>query len=104
MATRPAEAPQTRPRANRARLSRVRARLLPHGPAHMARDKKPQKANKKKYTDPKTGEFRHSDGDRRHRRGASAKGAIKHKRLMQELGGLPPEEPPAEELPGDANG
>lgn len=54
----------------------------------MARDKKPKKA---KYTDPKTGEFRHADGDRRHRRGASAKDAIKHKKLMSEMGGLPPE-------------
>jgi hypothetical protein len=70
----------------------------------MARDEKPQKANKKKYTDPKTGEFRHSDGDRRHRRGASAKDAIKHKRLMQEQSGLPPEAQSDEELPDDANG
>ena len=59
----------------------------------MAGDQKPNKANKKKYTDPKTGAFRHTDGDRRHRRGASAKDAIKNKRLMQEQGGLPPEEP-----------
>jgi hypothetical protein len=57
----------------------------------MARDKKPNQANKKKYADPKTGEFRHSDGDRRHRRGASAKDAVNHKRAMQEQGGLPPE-------------
>ncbi|MBN9118408.1 MAG: hypothetical protein J0I06_04465 [Planctomycetes bacterium] len=70
----------------------------------MARDKKPEQAKNKKYADPRTGEFRHSDGDRRHRRGASAKDAIKNKRLMQERGGLPPEEPPAEELTDDANG
>ncbi len=71
----------------------------------MARDKKPQKANKKKYADPKTGEFRHSDGDRRHRHsfGSTAKDAIKHKKLMQELGGLPPEEPDEEPADG-ANG
>lgn len=68
----------------------------------MPHDKKPQKANNKKYADPKTGEFRHSDDDRRHRRGASAKDAIKHKRLMQEMGGTPPEEP--EEPADDANG
>jgi hypothetical protein len=55
----------------------------------MARDKKP---NKSKYTDPKTGEYRHTDGDRRHRRGASAKDAVKLKRRLQEQGGLPPED------------
>ena len=54
----------------------------------MARDKKPKKG---KYTDPKTGQFRHTDGDRRHRLGASAKDAVKHKKRMQEMGGLPPE-------------
>ncbi|AWM41271.1 hypothetical protein GobsT_01070 [Gemmata obscuriglobus] len=54
----------------------------------MADDKKP-KARKNKYADPKTGEFRHADGDRRHRRGASAKDAIKFKKQMQERG-LPP--------------
>jgi hypothetical protein len=60
----------------------------------MARDKKPQKAKNKKYADPKTGAFRHSDGDRRHREfGSAAKDAVKHKKLMRELGGLPPEEP-----------
>lgn len=57
----------------------------------MARDKKPDKANKGKYADPKTGQFRHTDGDRRHRGGPSAKDAIKHKQQMQEQGGLPPE-------------
>ena len=58
----------------------------------MPRDKKPKKANKRKYTDPKTGAFRHTDGDRRHRGAASAKDAIKIKRLSQERGGLPPDE------------
>jgi hypothetical protein len=53
----------------------------------MSRDKKPKKG---KYTDPKTGEFRHTDGDRRHRRGASAKEAVKNKRRMQELSGAGP--------------
>lgn len=58
----------------------------------MSNDKKPNKANKKKYTDPKTGEFRHTDGDRRHRGAmSSAKDAVKQKRKLQEQGGLPPE-------------
>ena len=57
----------------------------------MSRDKKPGKARNKKYADPKTGAFRHTDGDRRHRLGATAKDAIKHKKRMQELGGQPPE-------------
>jgi hypothetical protein len=61
----------------------------------MARDKKPNKANKKKYADPKTGEFRHTDGDRRHRGAmSSAKDAVKQKRKLQEQG-LPPD--PADE-------
>jgi hypothetical protein len=54
----------------------------------MSRDKKPKKS---KYLDPKTGQFRHTDGDRRHRRGSSAKDAVKQKRKFQELGGVPPE-------------
>lgn len=57
----------------------------------MPRDKKPQMARNKKYAD-KTGQFRHSDGDRRHRLGASAKEAIKLKKRLQQLGGLPPDE------------
>ncbi|VTS03057.1 unnamed protein product [Gemmata massiliana] len=63
----------------------------------MARDQKPQKANKKKYADPKTGEFRHADGDRRHRHGASAKQAIKNKKIIREFdGGAPVDEPPGD--------
>ena len=58
---------------------------------NVARDKKPNRPKKTKYTDPKTGEYRHTDGDRRHRLGASAKDAVKHKKQMQEQGGLPPE-------------
>jgi hypothetical protein len=59
----------------------------------MSRDKKPQKAKKSKYMDPKTGQFRHTDGDRRHRGAmASAKQAVKNKKRLHELGGLPPEE------------
>lgn len=65
----------------------------------MARDQKPKKANKSKYADPKTGEFRHADGDRRHRRGASAKEAIKNKKIAREFGG----EIPADDPPGGAN-
>ena len=58
----------------------------------MARDKKPTKANKKKNTDPKTGEFRHTDGDRRYRgEMSSAKKAVKQKKKLQDMGGLPPE-------------
>ena len=71
----------------------------------MARDTKPQKAKNKKYADPKTGEFRHSDGDRRHRGfGAAAKTAVKNTRLMQERGGLPLEEPPTDESADGPNG
>lgn len=65
----------------------------------MSRDKKPQKANKQKYADPKTGEFRHADGDRR-RRGSvisSAKEAIKIKKFLRELGSVPLEK----SQPGD---
>jgi hypothetical protein len=57
----------------------------------MSRDKKPNKPKKAKYTDPKTGAFRHTDGDRRHRLGASAKEAGNHKKRLREMGGLPPE-------------
>ena len=69
----------------------------------MSRDKKPQKAKKSKYTDPKTGQFRHTDGDRRHRGAASAKDAIKHKKRLQELSGLPPEETDGSDESGDVN-
>jgi hypothetical protein len=62
----------------------------------MARDKKPSKAKKSKYADPKTGEFRHADGDRRHRKfGAIAKRAGKDKQLRREFGGgVPVDDPP----------
>jgi hypothetical protein len=67
----------------------------------MARDKKPKKS---KYTDPKTGKFRHTDGDRRHRDAASAKDAIKQKRQMHELGGsIPADEPEDFETDEKAN-
>jgi hypothetical protein len=65
----------------------------------MLHDKKPKK---NKYTDPKTGEFRHTDGDRRHRRGASAKDAVKNKKRMRELGGaLPTDETEDDEYMDD---
>jgi|GEM_PF-3285945 len=67
----------------------------------MARHPKPKKANKGKYADPKTGEFRHTDGDRRHRRGASAKEAIKNKKLLRELDSPPAALPETDEA-GDA--
>lgn len=81
-------------RANLGSSRRVRAGAIHTSQVFpMSRDKKPRKA---KYTDPKTGQFRHTDGDRRHRSGASAKKAIKDKKRMQELGGpVPPDEPPA---------
>ena len=61
----------------------------------MARDEKPKKAKNKKYADPKTGLFRHPDGDRRHRGGASAKQAIKDKKTQHEFdGGGPPADAP----------
>jgi hypothetical protein len=67
----------------------------------MARDEKPKKG---KYTDPKTGRFRHSDGDRRHCGGVSAKDAVKQKRLLQEQGGLAPDDPEPTDAPGEADG
>lgn len=63
----------------------------------MASDEKPKKANKSKYANPKTGEFRHTDGDRRHRRGASAKQAIRDKKTRQAFGGVPADDPPPAE-------
>ncbi len=64
----------------------------------MASDKKPRKANKGKYTNPKTGEFRHTDGDRRHRGGPNADRAIRDKKIRQSFtGGIPADDPPAPE-------
>jgi hypothetical protein len=63
----------------------------------MARDKKAKKANKSKYADKKTGQFRHTDGDRRHRGGPNAKQAIKNKKILREFdGGIPSDNPPGE--------
>ena len=63
----------------------------------MASDKKSQKAKKSKYAT-KTGEFRHTDGDRRWRGAmATAKKAIRDKRARQTFtGGIPTDDPPAD--------
>ena len=65
----------------------------------MSRDKKPKKANKRKYTDPKTGNYRHADGDRRRRDvGPDVKQAIRDKQIRREFdGGTPTDDPPAAE-------
>lgn len=61
----------------------------------MASDKKPKKANKAKYTNPKTGEFRHADGDRRRRGGPNVDQAIRDKKTRQVFnGGIPTDDPP----------
>ena len=59
----------------------------------MASDKKPRKANKSKYANPKTGEFRHSDGDRRRRGGPTADQAIRDKKIRQTFNGGAPVDP-----------
>ena len=60
----------------------------------MASDKKPKKAKKSKYAT-RTGEFRHSDGDRRRRGGPTADQATRDKKTRQTFGGIPADEPPA---------
>lgn len=61
----------------------------------MGADKRKKAAKKKKYSTP-TGEFRHSDGDRRHREGMgkAVREALQHKELMKQIGAvdLPEEE------------
>ena len=62
----------------------------------MAADKKPNKAKKAKYANPKSGEYRHSDGDRRRRGGPSADQATRDKKIRQSFtGGIPLDDPPA---------
>jgi hypothetical protein len=61
----------------------------------MSSDKKPRKAKKSKYANPKTGEFRHSDGDRRQRGGPTADQATRDKKTRQTFGGTPADDPPA---------
>lgn len=59
----------------------------------MASDRK-NRAKKSKYAT-KSGEYRHSDGDRRRRGGASADQAIRDKRARQIYdGGIPVDDPP----------
>ena len=60
----------------------------------MASDKKRKQAKKSKYAT-KSGEFRHSDGDRRRRGGASADQGIRDKKIRQTFtGGIPVDDPP----------
>lgn len=61
----------------------------------MAGDKKPKKANKGKYAT-KTGEFRHTDGDRRRRGGPTADQAVRDKKTRQSFTGIPADDPPAQ--------
>jgi hypothetical protein len=59
----------------------------------MASDKK-NRAKKSKYAT-KTGEYRHSDGDRRRRGGHTADQATRDKRARQSFtGGIPTDDPP----------
>jgi hypothetical protein len=59
----------------------------------MASDRR-KRAKKSKYAT-KSGEYRHSDGDRRRRGGASADQAIRDKRARQTFGGgIPSDDPP----------
>ncbi|HVL11045.1 MAG TPA: hypothetical protein VM529_00670 [Gemmata sp.] len=61
----------------------------------MASDKKPNKAKKSKYAT-KSGEYRHSDGDRRRRGGPNVEQAIRDKKTRQTFdGGVPTDDPPA---------
>ena len=60
----------------------------------MASRKQQRKQAKRVYEakHPRTGPFRHADGDRRRRGGIRVEDAIAQKRLMQQLGAvLPPE-------------
>jgi hypothetical protein len=60
----------------------------------MASDKKRKQAKKSKYAT-KSGEFRHTDGDRRRRGGPNVEQAIRDKKTRQTFtGGIPTEDPP----------
>ena len=50
---------------------------------------KKKAAKKKKYATP-TGEFRHADGDRRHRdtMGKAVRDALQHKKLLKQIGAV----------------
>jgi hypothetical protein len=58
----------------------------------VASPKKRRKANKltRQQMHPRTGPFRHADGDRRRRGGQTADQAIAEKRAMQQFGAIPP--------------
>ncbi len=60
----------------------------------MGADKRKKAAKKKKHSTP-TGEFRHADGDRRHRHamGKAVREAAQHKKLLKQIGAV--------ELPDD---
>jgi hypothetical protein len=64
----------------------------------MASGKKRRKAAKltKARQQPRTGPFRHKDGDRRRRGGLTADQATANKRLMQQLGAPVPSDPEEE--------
>lgn len=62
----------------------------------MGAEKKRNKPKKGKYTNPRTGEFRHTDGDRRRRGGPDVNQAIRDKKIRQTFdGGVPDNEPPS---------
>jgi hypothetical protein len=65
----------------------------------MASQKKRRKAVKltREQQQPRTGPFRHKDGDRRRRGGMTADQAVANKRLMQELGAPAPHDGDEEE-------
>jgi hypothetical protein len=58
----------------------------------MASPKKRRKAIKltRQQRNPRSGPFRHADGDRRHRGGKTADQGIADKRAMQQFGAIPP--------------
>jgi hypothetical protein len=65
----------------------------------MASQKKRRKAVKltREQKQPRTGPFRHKDGDRRRRSGLTADQAIANKRAMQQLGASVPHKADEEE-------
>jgi hypothetical protein len=58
----------------------------------VASPKKRRKANKLTHQKrhPRTGPFRHADGDRRRRGGMTADEGLANKRAMQQFGAIPP--------------
>lgn len=55
----------------------------------MGADKRKKTAKKKKHSTP-TGEFRHADGDRRHRHtmGKAVRDAAKNKEMLKQIGAV----------------